>query len=177
MKLSRNERFIIVNQLRILEALYPDEANSYINQRIAFESGYESHYEWSMESIATETISEDTSREVIDVLDMFRAFYYYKKSNECLKDIDEKSLLFSGYDGNDPVEIRLMEYAKYFINDLGKFKEVLEFKDGNFDFNSNTKKRSKYKRMLSRWLKIDPGMKKGQRHRLTKEQLIDIIDK
>ncbi len=45
MKLTRTERWILSNQYRILEALYPDERGSLEKARIALESGYELEYD------------------------------------------------------------------------------------------------------------------------------------
>lgn len=39
MKLSKLERLILANQFKILEALYPDDAESYENNRKAIEEG------------------------------------------------------------------------------------------------------------------------------------------
>lgn len=44
MKLTRMERIVLVNQLRIMEALYPDEASQLGVQREALERGYELLY-------------------------------------------------------------------------------------------------------------------------------------
>jgi uncharacterized protein YfbU (UPF0304 family) len=43
LKLSLTERIVLANQLRILEAVDPDEAKSYQHQRDALERGYESN--------------------------------------------------------------------------------------------------------------------------------------
>ena len=48
-KLSRLDRLFLSNQLRILEALYPEEANDLARRREALECGYEMLYDWDMD--------------------------------------------------------------------------------------------------------------------------------
>lgn len=174
MEFSRKERFIISNQLKILEALYPNESDSYSIQRAAFEDGYETHYDWAMEHISDEPLSDELAKEVRNTLDMYRAIYFYKRDNS-VEEFNKYSLQFSGYDGNDSVEYKLMGYARYFVVDLRRFEEILEEQGKNFDFNSHAEMRANYKRMLAIWLTLDPGVKKGQRHNLTKEQMVSLV--
>ena len=56
-KLTRVERYILSNQFRILEALYPDEASHFATTREALEHGYEILYDWDMEHIYDDTDS------------------------------------------------------------------------------------------------------------------------
>lgn len=67
MKLSRTERWMLSNQYRILEALYPADAGSYARHREALESGYELHYDWMIGSIYDDkdTLSSEDCREVM----------------------------------------------------------------------------------------------------------------
>lgn len=174
MDLTKKERFMISNQLKILEALYPNEANSYAIQRAAFEDGYEAHYNWAMEHINDEPLSDEVTREVIDTLDMYRAIYFYKRKNS-VSEFNEFSLKFAGYDGNDPFEYRLMGYSRYFVVELKRFEEILEDQGMHFDFNSHMEMRKNYKKMLDIWLRFKPGVEKGQRHNLTREQLISLV--
>lgn len=170
MKLDRKDRFIIANQLKILEALYPEEAGSYAIQRTAFEDGYESHYSWAMEHISENTLSEEETKEVVDTLDMFRAIRRCYAELPDKTGIDEYSVKFRGYDGNDRVESKLLGYARYFVVELNRFQEVLEEQGDHFDFNSHGEMRGVYQRMLDVWKRLPPE----QRHRLTKDQIVSI---
>src|SRR3546814_8285721 len=49
-KLSRKERLFLSNQMRILEALYPEEAQYISTQRVAVERGYEFLYDFELMS-------------------------------------------------------------------------------------------------------------------------------
>lgn len=176
MKLDRKERFAIANQLKILEALYPEEASHYAIQRTAFEDGYESHYEWAMESISNDVLSEEESDEVINTLDMFSAL---KRSVQKLDDktgLDEYDFKFRGYDGNHPKECKLLGYARYFVIELERFQDVLDGQTSHFDFNSHMEIRSVYSRMLSEWMKVPSGIELGSRHNLTKAQIQTILN-
>jgi uncharacterized protein YfbU (UPF0304 family) len=173
--MDRKDRFIISNQLKILEALYPEEASSYAQARTAFEEGYESHYDWAMEHILQDPLTPEMTKEVIDTLDMFRAIYFYnrKHGEDGFSEYDTK---FRGYDGNDPTECKLLGYARYFVVELGRFSEILEKQGEHFDFNSHMEMREKYQRMLRVWRPIPGGAQEGQRHNLTKQQLESIIN-
>ena len=174
MKLDQKDRYIIANQLKILEALYPDEAGSYAIQRTAFEEGYESHYSWAMENISKSVLSESDAREVLDTLDMFSAL---QRSYNALVDksgLNEYSIKFRGYDGNNTVECKLLGYARYFVVELNRFQELLTDQKEYFDFNSHGEMRETYKRMLDKWQEIPAGIEPGKKHNLTKEQLITI---
>lgn len=173
--MEKKDRFIIANQLKILESLYPDDAQHYAQCRTAFEEGYESHYDWAMEHISSETLNEEVTREVVDTLDMYRAIFYFQRDNDT-EDINEFSLKFSGYDGNDPQECKMMGYARYFVVELNRFTEVLETQGEHFDFNSHGERRAKYQRMLRVWKAIPAGTREGQRHNLTRDQLTSILE-
>lgn len=173
--MDRKDRFIISNQLKILEALYPDEAKSYAQARTAFEEGYETHYDWVMEHISTETLNPEMTKEVIDTLDMYRAIYFYaRKHGE--DGFNKYDIRFKGYDGNDPMECRLLGYARYFVVELGRFSEILEEQGEHFDFNSHMEMRGKYLKMLAVWKSLPGGVQEGQRHNLTRQQLESILN-
>lgn len=169
MKLDRKERFVIVNQLKILEALFPAEASYYAIQRTAFENGYEAHYELAMDSISNDALTEEESEEVIDTLDMFSALKRSAKSLSDRTGLNDYSLKFRGYDGNHAEECKLLGYARYFVVELERFKDILEGQDNHFDFNSHMEVRKVYSRMLVEWKKIPSGQESGTKHNLTKD--------
>lgn len=173
--MDRATRFMIVNQLKILEALYPEEAGDYAISRVAFEEGYESHYAWAMEQISKEELGHELTREVVDTLDMYRALFYFKRDNS-IESFNELDFKFDGYDGNHELESRLLGYARYFVVDLKRFEEILEIQGKHFDFNSHCEMRARYNRMLAKWKGIPAGVEKGKRHNLTAEQVKDILD-
>ncbi|WP_019677381.1 YfbU family protein [Arsukibacterium perlucidum] len=56
--MDKLKRYELINQLLILEKLYPEEADYYAKNRKALENGYELHYSW-----LTENISDGLSEE------------------------------------------------------------------------------------------------------------------
>jgi uncharacterized protein YfbU (UPF0304 family) len=159
-ELSRKERWILSNQLRILEALYPNDADYYRKNRTAIEEGYSLHYSWAAEHIYEE-LSYGECKEVLDILEMHSMM---QRAYERLSDregIEEWKVKFAGFDGND--ETRLMGYAQYFVEELGRYSDLdIE------DFNSHMPSIGGYRLMLLAWKESTDV------HHLTKEDLIRI---
>lgn len=147
MELTKKERLSFINQLRILEALYPDDADTYAKQRTALEEGYALHYGWMFENLYDE-LSSEQCREVLDILDMYRAVTF---SLQKLPEGDELKKhhrsTFSGFDGNN--ETHLMSYARYYIVDLDRYSELRP--EGYISFNSHMPMLHTYQSMLERW--------------------------
>ncbi len=145
MKLSRVERWILANQYRILEALYPKDAKTLGKNREAIECGYEAHYDEIASSIYGDdaVVSEDDSHEVIEILQMFRSLKLAPDKGAA----DERSITFDGFDGN--AEIGQMAYAKYFCGlDGGRFSDI---GSGSDDFDSHGPSLDTYRRQLDEW--------------------------
>jgi uncharacterized protein len=151
MELTKKERLTFIYQLRILEALCPDEAVGFAHKRTALEDGYALHYEWLTENISDEMSAEEC-REVLDILDMYRAITFG------LQQLDEGDALrkhhlakFLGFDGNN--ESQLMAYVRYFIVDLDRYDELKQGKLSSF--NSHMPMLDTYRAMLNRWKPIE----------------------
>lgn len=165
MDLSLKERLIISNQFKILEKLYPEDAEYYSTYRKALECGYKLHYEDIFQHFFDE-MTEDECKEVIDILDMYRALTYsYRKLNN-KEAIEENDIHFDGFDGNN--EINQYLYAQYFIIDLNRFSE-LTYGNKYPELNSHSPRLEKYRKMLAIWKSID------DRHKLNSEQIRMII--
>jgi len=147
MDLTKQERLIIANQFRILEKLYPEEADYYSQHRKAVEEGYKLHYNWIMESLHDE-MPEADCQEVLDVLDMYRALTFSCQKLKKEDAIEADEIRFPGFDGNS--ETRQFSYVNYFILDLGRYNE-LRYGAEYPDFNSHSPQLDKYRRMLSIW--------------------------
>ncbi|KAB0459776.1 YfbU family protein [Agrobacterium radiobacter] len=151
LKLSKLDRIFLVNQLRVLEALYPDEASSLSVQREALERGYEMLYAWDTEFIydGDDVMSAEESREVWDTMDMFDAI------NRSLPDGFDISrypvLKFAGYDGNN--ESKFLAFAQFTVERLQRFEYLPMQKPGYW--NSHMPIRPVYGRMLDEWRKVD----------------------
>ncbi len=147
MELTKKERLALIYQLKILEALYPDERSDYALKRTALENGYELHYDWLFEDISA-GLTADQCKEILDVLDMYRAITFGLQRLEPDHPLQSQELAkFRGFDGNN--EGHLMAYVRYFIMDLERYEEL---KPGKFPtFNSHTPMLSTYREMLRRW--------------------------
>ncbi len=147
MQLSRVERWMLSNQLRILEALYPDEAKSLAEQRVSLERGYELHHQWHCDHIYPDdqVMTAEQCREVLDILTMFSAIKHSYKKLTKKPDIEKRKMAFRGFDGNS--ETQEMAYAEYFCEtDGGKYKD-LQIKD----FNAHMPMLDTYRSMLEAW--------------------------
>ncbi len=154
MTLSKLERYFLSNQLRILEKLYPAEADELGVQREAIEQGYTLVYEMGMDHIldGDDAITTEEAREVWDTMNMFLSI------DDSIKELDledqhskNPERFFSGYDGNN--ETKFMSFATFTVERLGRFKH-LPLKE-KFHYNSHSPRRDTYRKMLSVWHKID----------------------
>lgn len=165
MELSKKERLAFIYQLRILEALYPDEATEFSNHRTALENGYALHYDWMVEHL-NDDMSEDACREVLDILDMYRAITFSLQKLDASDVLKQHRLAkFPGFDGNN--EGQQMSYARYYIVDLDRYSEL---KGGDYPrLNSHTRMMDTYKKMLVNWNSFDNKIE------LTRSQLIKLL--
>lgn len=163
--LSKIERLILSNQYRILEGLYPEDAEQYQENRKAIEEGFELHYEDCFSVLSEDTLTSEECREVIDILSMYRAITF---SNKETYKIENYNLKFRGFDLNDEYESKRVMYARYFINDLDRFEEL---KYGNIyaDCNSHSLMMDKYRKMLEVWKEL------GCKYELSKSEIQAIV--
>lgn len=147
---SKRDRIFLVNQLRILEALYPDDAESLGVQREALQRGYEMLYAWDVEHIydGDDKMGVEDSKEVWDTMDMFDAIG--RSVDESFDIADYPLTKFAGYDGNN--EGKFMSFAQFTVERLKRFEYVPMQKEGYF--NSHMPVREIYGRMLDEWKKV-----------------------
>ena len=165
MEMTNKERLAFIYQLKIMEALYPDEATDFSQQRTALEEGFVLHYDWMFEGLREE-LSREQCQEILDILDMYRTITFG------LRNLDEGDVLrehylakFRGFDGNN--EGQLMAYVRYFIVDLDRYDELKEGKLPSF--NSNTPMLAKYQEMLLRWKELKRSFE------LSREQIAAVL--
>ncbi len=148
MELTKTERWILSNQYKVLESLYPDEAEDYGNCRKVLERGYELHYNEITGHIDADVMSEDECDEVIDILTMFKLLRRAYDDLQEKPDIEELLLKFSGFDGNN--ERKQLSYARFFLShDSGRVND-LDWPDVS---NSHFPVIEDYRRMLIEWKK------------------------
>lgn len=169
-RLDKYQRLNLINQFKILEKLYPDEASYYAVNRTALAEGYELHYDWIFESVY-DGLNHEQCNEVLNILDMHRAFLFsFNNLPETEQaNIDFEKIKFKGFDGNN--EGQLMGYVRYFIIELGRFDELKY--DSKFpSFNSHSPMIESYQKMLQKWESIEVENK----FNLTASQILDIIE-
>lgn len=138
---TKLDRYLISNQLRILEKLYPEEADTYAVQREIFEQGYEMLYSWQLDHIydGVDAMTREECSEVWDTMDMYVAL---ERGGSDLK--------FQGYDGNN--ETKFMSFARFTVERLERFTH-LPMKEPRY-WNSHSPIRGMYQRMLEEWKSI-----------------------
>ncbi|RWP02387.1 MAG: YfbU family protein [Mesorhizobium sp.] len=168
-KLSRLDRLFLSNQMRILEALYPEEADGIATRREAIERGYEMLYQWDMDDIydGDDIMTAEESTEVWDTLDMFDSInrFLEASNNEELK--NNSFAKFRGYDGNN--ETKFMTFTAYTIERLKRFEYVPTPRKGYW--NSHMPVRETYQRMLEEWRKVP----RERRFELTEAEVKSIL--
>ena len=150
LKLTKLDRIFLVNQLRILEILCPDEVAQLSVQREALERGYEMLYNLDFEYIydGDSKMTEEESREVWDTMDMFDAI---GRSMPEEMDVSIFHMTkFAGYDGNN--ESKFMSFARFTVERLERFEYVPMERPGYW--NSHFPVRDTYLRMLEEWKKL-----------------------
>ena len=167
MELSLLERWMVSNQLRILEALYPDEAEELAIQREAIEAGYEFVYD-IIHPTDPETMTEADGRKVWNTLDMFRAIDYSIRKLETDDFEDHYFRKFHGYDGNN--ETKFMAFASYTIERLERWTDLPLNQPGVF--NSHSPMRDHYQRMLEVW----EDFPLEERFRMNSRQVQAVLD-
>jgi hypothetical protein len=166
MDLSEKDRWMIANQLKILEKLYPEEAKNYSVQRKAIERGYKLHYLGLTEYFEKE-MPEEKCKEVIEILNMYRAITFSYQKAEDKEGLEESAIRFEGFDGNEEGE--QFGYTLYFIEDLGRFDELRGGAEYPY-LNSHRNMLYKYRKMLQIWYQYE------KRHPLTIAQIKELLE-
>lgn len=154
MELTKKDRLFLSNQLRILEALYPDEENYFAIRREAIENGYALCFDIDYDYIyeGEDMMTEEECLEVWDTMEMYASIARARERNpEDTRGLGDAK--FSGYDGNN--ETKFMSFAEYTVQRLGRFR-YLELEQNNY-FNSHMPMRDKYQRMLDVFKNFELG--------------------
>ena len=140
--MDKLKRYELINQLLILEKLYPEEADYHSKNRKALEYGFELHYSWLTENLS-EGLTSKQCKEILDIMDMYRSITFSWSRLHPDEETPAK-IKFKGFDGNNEPDLR--SYVQYFIMELDRFDE-LKYGQSFPSFNSHT-------RMLNRFRQI-----------------------
>jgi uncharacterized protein len=167
MKFDKKDRVLLINQYRILAALYPDEASGYLELVEILQSGYEIFYtqihEWVSEDMSTEEC-----KLVLDILSIYRIVEDYKRSNPSDDISKHMYSFFRGFDGNNETEY--MGFARFLINEQGKFSEQQPYLAKNDTLNSHAPMINKYRNMVNKWQEL------GRKYQLNKQEILHILE-
>lgn len=143
MKLTQAERLTLWNQYEILKHLNPEEADGYEENQEILAGGYELLYPELNVSVSPEPVKDDATREVTDILNMFRAIHSSAKN----RGYSPKSSYaeFDGFDGNE--SSGHYGYAKFVRRQQGRWDELSARPDNSHSSMSLPH----YRDMLERW--------------------------
>ncbi|MGD6873003.1 YfbU family protein [Sutcliffiella horikoshii] len=125
---SLKERLILMNQYDIMAKLASDdhEKKNFENLSEVFRCGYQWGYGLVTEPLLEE-LTELECKFVCNVLDMYSDLYFSRKNAEnIISEVNEDDVLFNGFDLNDSVESKYYGFAKFLIEDLGRYSEYKE---------------------------------------------------
>ncbi|MDG1314251.1 MAG: YfbU family protein [Flavobacteriaceae bacterium] len=165
MELTEKERLAFINQLQILEKLYPKDKKHFLQKRTALEKGFV--YEYSkMTEFLYDELSKEDCEEVLNILEMYRAITLSLGELEEGDNLHEHSFAkFKGFDGNH--EGNRMSYVKYYIDELQLYKELKMTSNGTF--NSHSEMLETYQKMFKRWKEL------GKEPKLSQEQISTVL--
>jgi hypothetical protein len=148
MTLTRAERWMLVNQYRILALLDRDNAAEYDLAVDILANGYEAYYVHLRPEICSdrEALSERECAHVMQVLDMHQMMQCAYDQLDDKSGLTEDDVSFGGFDGNN--EGRHMSFARFMCDTQGAYPSLRKDADG---FNSHFPTRELYERMLEAW--------------------------
>jgi uncharacterized protein YfbU (UPF0304 family) len=141
--LTAFERLQLINQLRILEKLDPNNAEDYAESRDIIAHGYTIQYEDVFNEVFEE-IDVEECKYVYDVLDMYRVLIHSYNALTEKKGLTPEDVRFQGFDGNN--ESKRHAFAEH-LRKQGKWTETLT---GGLNSHSMMTM-SLYPRMLARF--------------------------
>jgi uncharacterized protein YfbU (UPF0304 family) len=159
-KISLTERLILINQYETLVRLDEDNHSYHEQKAEILRRGYTGLYHDLFDGISEE-VSEDVTKEVHDILSMFRTIENSIGSlpAEQQQQLNQSKLSFSGFDANNDDHYH---QAKFMIQEQGLYDEYAEH-----DINSHTRSSlPRYQRQYALFQQLHESMQD-----LTFEQL------
>jgi len=162
-ELTKKERLFLINQYRILALLDREGEADYYQKCIRIlESGYEFHY-YILDQFIDAPMSTEETREILDILSMFRVLNDSYKRLEDKSGIEEWQIKFLGFDGNN--EAGEMGYIAFLAKHDDRFTDVIE----RDKYNSHCPCLDRYRKMLEHFRRNFPNSQI-----LTKEQMLEV---
>lgn len=150
MSFTKNERFIISNQMKILEKLDADNAKEYQRTKLIFDEGFEEECEEAMEHIKERLVSE-YQRDVRSILNIYSILRRSFDSLEDKSQINEEDVKFPGYETNDDLESAMAKYAEFLVTGSKNWSDAVKGQSLHWQYKSLVSKLKKYQRMIAKW--------------------------
>jgi len=150
MKLTKAERWILINQCEMLRLMKSDRWHPEQLERCItiLQNGYEDWYDECLEEVA-DPLSKDVSQLVYDILEIYQAIETYKRTHPEDREMAKRhDATFPGFDGND--ECEYMGFAVFLIDTMGRYQEIAKA-NGADNYDSRTPMVPKYRNMASIW--------------------------
>lgn len=172
MKLTSVERWILSNQYTILEAICPEQKEDFQDAREIVERGYEAYYPEITRHITgdADVITAEVSDEVIDILTMLDRLNFAYQGLKDKSGIAENDLRFSGFDGNDAVEVKYMAFARWACTrkEWSAWTALPKAKSVDW-WNSHMPHLDYYRRMMKAW------KASADKSKLTRDDVVRIL--
>jgi uncharacterized protein YfbU (UPF0304 family) len=164
-ELSKKDRLFLINQYKILALLDKEGEADYYQKCIRIlESGYQFHY-YVLDQFIDDPMSAEESREILDILSMFRVLNDSYKQLKDKSGIEEWQIKFVGFDGNN--ETGEMGYVGFLSKHDERFTDVIE----RDKYNSHCPCLDRYRKMLEQFQRHFP-----EAQILNKEQMLQIAN-
>lgn len=167
MELTKKDRVLLINQYKILAALYKDDVDHYEELIAILENGYEIFYSM-LDEWVSDNVPDEEGKFVLNILDLYRAIDDVKRSSKDANLSEHSFAIFRGFDGNN--ETSYMGFARFLIEKQGKYSEQKDYLRKNDNMNSHMPMIAKYRKMLDKWQEF------GNVYNLTLEQANQILD-
>lgn len=146
MKLSKENKIILINQYRILALLKKDETKYYNELISILENGYTPLY-YKIEGGICDDIPVEDGELINNILTMYRVIEDLKINSG--QTFDNYSMsYFTGFDGNN--ESTYLSYTMFLIEEQGLYQEQHHY-FSKHGLNTHSPMLSKYKRMTQVW--------------------------
>ncbi|MED3803702.1 YfbU family protein [Lysinibacillus xylanilyticus] len=182
-KFTLKERLILSNQYDLLAKLSEDDDSQkkhYENMSEIFRSGYSWGYGLATEPFSDE-LDEDECRFVLDVLNMYSNLYYSRQNcNEAQSEIEERKVLFKGFDLNDSQECKYLSFYRFLVEDFDRFNEfkswIEEGKIEGFNSHGSGPSMEKLRRMLQKTKELNEIRFERHSRHFTKDEIEEILN-
>lgn len=163
------ERLQLINQFRILEKLYPENAKDYAESREIIAHGYTIQYEREVFGEVWEEMDIEECKYVFDVLDMHRTLIQSYDALTDKKGLTPDNVRFRGFDGNN--ESKCWAFTEH-LKKQGLWVETL-----TGGVNSHFPTKARYVNMLKKFEPIKEKILESHTGNwdLTAEQIREII--